>query len=249
MTTEHRPVRMVQRRGTAAEWTSSNPVLLAGEFGVETDTGHFKIGDGSSAWSALTYQNVAGPAGPQGPQGPQGDPGQPGADGAIGPQGPAGPSQVLLGLDFSGRAYCYTDNRWISHRTAYGSSDLILAQSGGTGNDASITNDIAGYAVYSGDYLSKMRCEVEGDNAEVATMDIQLWHKGLGNAGVETLLKSWRNLTVSTTRSVVIDESYSATDLVIPSDGKLVIAYRPVGTITSLRSIHSSMHARLVTSV
>ena len=47
--------RMQQRRGTAAQWTSANPILAAGEIGFETDTGKFKIGNGSSAWSALTY--------------------------------------------------------------------------------------------------------------------------------------------------------------------------------------------------
>lgn len=46
--------RMQQRRGTAAEWTSVNPVLAAGEIGFETDTGKFKIGDGTNAWNALT---------------------------------------------------------------------------------------------------------------------------------------------------------------------------------------------------
>jgi hypothetical protein len=51
--------RMQQRRGTAAQWTSSNagdgPILNAGEIGWESDTNKFKIGDGVSYWSALTY--------------------------------------------------------------------------------------------------------------------------------------------------------------------------------------------------
>ena len=41
--------RMQQRRGTAAQWTGANPTLAAGEIGYETDTGKFKIGNGSSA--------------------------------------------------------------------------------------------------------------------------------------------------------------------------------------------------------
>ena len=43
------------RRDTAANWTSSNPVLAQGEQGLETDTGKVKFGDGTSAWSALGY--------------------------------------------------------------------------------------------------------------------------------------------------------------------------------------------------
>jgi hypothetical protein len=47
--------RMQQRRGTAAQWTAANPVLAAGEIGFETDTNKFKMGNGTSAWSALQY--------------------------------------------------------------------------------------------------------------------------------------------------------------------------------------------------
>lgn len=44
------------RRGTAAQWTSANPTLGSGEPGFETDTGKFKIGNGSTAWNSLAYQ-------------------------------------------------------------------------------------------------------------------------------------------------------------------------------------------------
>jgi hypothetical protein len=43
------------RKGTAAQWTSANPVLLSGEMGYETDTGQQKIGDGVTAWTSLAY--------------------------------------------------------------------------------------------------------------------------------------------------------------------------------------------------
>jgi len=46
------------RRGTAAQWTTANPTLAAGEVGFETDTGKFKIGTGSTAWTALVYAVV-----------------------------------------------------------------------------------------------------------------------------------------------------------------------------------------------
>lgn len=48
-------IRIQTRRGTAAQWTSANPVLAAGEQGYETDTGKIKVGDGTTAWSALPY--------------------------------------------------------------------------------------------------------------------------------------------------------------------------------------------------
>lgn len=43
------------RRDTAANWTSTNPTLAAGEIGFETDTGYLKVGNGSTAWSLLRY--------------------------------------------------------------------------------------------------------------------------------------------------------------------------------------------------
>jgi hypothetical protein len=49
--------RLQQRRDTAANWTSNNPTLAAGEIGLETDTAKFKIGNGSTAWSSLAYAN------------------------------------------------------------------------------------------------------------------------------------------------------------------------------------------------
>lgn len=43
------------RRGTAAEWTSSNPILGLGEMGIEVDTRNFKVGDGLTSWGSLNY--------------------------------------------------------------------------------------------------------------------------------------------------------------------------------------------------
>jgi hypothetical protein len=53
--------RMQQKNGTAAEWLAEDPVLFAGEIGYETDTGRFKIGDGVSLWSALSYYTAVPP--------------------------------------------------------------------------------------------------------------------------------------------------------------------------------------------
>ena len=47
--------RMQQRRGTAAQWTSANPILNAGELGWESDNNRFKIGDGTNHWADLDY--------------------------------------------------------------------------------------------------------------------------------------------------------------------------------------------------
>jgi hypothetical protein len=52
-------IRIQLRRDTAANWTSANPTLRAGEVGIETDTLKFKIGNGTQTWTQITtYANV-----------------------------------------------------------------------------------------------------------------------------------------------------------------------------------------------
>ena len=48
------------RRGSASEWFSANTTLAMGEFGVEVDTGKFKVGNGTSTWADLPYFSPGG---------------------------------------------------------------------------------------------------------------------------------------------------------------------------------------------
>jgi hypothetical protein len=47
------------KRDVAADWTSNNPTLAAGQPGYETDTGKIKFGDGATAWNSLAYFTIA----------------------------------------------------------------------------------------------------------------------------------------------------------------------------------------------
>ena len=47
--------RIKLRRDLAANWTQTNPVLAAGEPGLETDTGRVKYGNGTTPWTQLSY--------------------------------------------------------------------------------------------------------------------------------------------------------------------------------------------------
>lgn len=51
--------KIVLRNDLAATWASVNPKLLAGEIGIEKDTGLMKIGDGTNFWNDLEYANDA----------------------------------------------------------------------------------------------------------------------------------------------------------------------------------------------
>jgi len=51
-------IKIQVRRGTAANWTSTNPTLSVGELAFETDTGKIKVGTGSTAWTSLPYAGM-----------------------------------------------------------------------------------------------------------------------------------------------------------------------------------------------
>jgi hypothetical protein len=53
---------MQQQRNPAVLWTLGNPVLAAGQIGIETDTRFFKFGDGVTPWSNLAYASATGSA-------------------------------------------------------------------------------------------------------------------------------------------------------------------------------------------
>lgn len=51
--------RMQQRRDTASGWSLANPILAEGEIGFETDSGEFRVGDGTTAWADLSpFKNI-----------------------------------------------------------------------------------------------------------------------------------------------------------------------------------------------
>lgn len=52
-------IQIQLRRGTAAEWSSVNPVLAQGELLLELDTGRLKIGNGLNNWNDLPYAGFA----------------------------------------------------------------------------------------------------------------------------------------------------------------------------------------------
>ncbi len=91
--------RIQLRRDTSTNWFSNNPILLQGEFGYESDTGFAKIGDGSTAWSSLSY---FGGTGPTGPGVSSTIPGSSGASGSIGD----------LAVDSNWLYVCVGTNTW-----------------------------------------------------------------------------------------------------------------------------------------
>jgi len=80
-----------QRRDTAANWSTNNPVVPDGQLVFDETNDTFRIGDGSTAYGSLSVQSgTQGATGATGSQGATGTTGNTGATGATGAQGPAG---------------------------------------------------------------------------------------------------------------------------------------------------------------
>lgn len=47
--------RIQIRRGSGSEWSTKNPILLAGELGWDTTNNGLKAGDGVTRWNSLGY--------------------------------------------------------------------------------------------------------------------------------------------------------------------------------------------------
>lgn len=100
--------RLLQRRGNAAQWAVTNPVLESGELGIELDTKKLKLGDGRTSWNSLVYvggtvpgeKGVVGDVGPAGPSGPLGGIGPKGIVGDQGDPGDAGSVNALAPIMF-----------------------------------------------------------------------------------------------------------------------------------------------------
>jgi Major tropism determinant N-terminal domain len=50
--------RIKQRRDTAANWNTTNPVLADGELGYDKTSKQYKTGDGTTAWNSLPYNRI-----------------------------------------------------------------------------------------------------------------------------------------------------------------------------------------------
>ena len=130
------------RRDTAANWTANNPILSEGEMGLETDTGKFKVGNGTDVWTALVHssgaqgiQGIQGEQGIQGVQGIQGDTGLQGIQGIKGDtgdqgiqgiQGDVGP-QGIQGIP--GEVTLY-DVQTLTNKTLTGYTETVYTLSG-----------------------------------------------------------------------------------------------------------------------
>ena len=163
--------RMYQRRGTAAEWAAANPILQAGEIGIELgpapgDPQKVKVGNGATPWSNLGYVAGGEPVELQKTAthiqwrststptwtdlvplvditGPQGP------QGLQGPQGPPGPSSsAYFGAVFDGGGADIAVGSQCDIRVPYGCTLTKVSLLGDVAGNLAIDIRVASYASY-----------------------------------------------------------------------------------------------------
>lgn len=118
------------KRGLAATWANVNPILSPGEFGYETDTGKYKLGNGSTAWNSLAYlpRNA--------------DKGQPNGIASLDSSGLVPTTQIPPGLIIDGVTLQDTNFQFTSGGTPIGDPISLLVA---TLDGGSPTSTSAGY--------------------------------------------------------------------------------------------------------
>ncbi|MDB4213361.1 DUF2793 domain-containing protein [Octadecabacter sp.] len=161
-------------------------------------------------------------------------------------------AQVANRIDFGGRWYCYSDNRWVTFSAAYGIQSENNSQNGGTGAEPNETWSSLGSFIEKDAQLARFKCGLRSNSTDVTGLDMRVYFQ-TGPWDV-----SWSN-NASSTRTLVgpVDGSivaagFNRIDLdlggfVAPDDGFLLVFLRPIGTRTSTRYIYSSMTASYLT--
>ena len=113
-----------QRRDTAANWSTNNPVIPDGQLVFATDTDVFKIGDGSTNYNSLDVV------------------GSDGADGADGNTWLSGSGAPASGLGLDGDFYLRTDDESVYKKASGSWSVLITTLSGADGQDGDLLSTV-----------------------------------------------------------------------------------------------------------
>lgn len=147
-------------------------------------------------------------------------------------------------LDFSGRYYAYTDLRWVSHSTTFGTSQGSHSQNAGTGLEPNVHNDTQGHWVKAGEKLKEFLYRMDRNNTQVTAVNLRLVHLAID--GTETVLHAIDALGItSLARDTMAVLDLTDDNILMPSDGILAVAMQPIGVMTSTRYILTSIQARM----
>lgn len=159
--------------------------------------------------------------------------------------------QKLVYHSFSGRWYCYTDNRWVGFNNTYGPTYYQYAQNQGTGATPNNTWNKNGIILPAGAIPRRLWIKGRNNNIEVTSMNVYVRvndaafdNLGLaidssGESGEVVLANT--NINTSGTAGNSLDMRLFEIDLTAITEhtmvnhGDIKLAMQPVGTITANR--------------
>jgi hypothetical protein len=167
-------------------------------------------------------------------------------DGATGrAEFPSG-AQVACRVDIGGRVYCYTDNRWVTHNSAFGAQTENVSSNGGT--DAEPTKSWANMSVLVAQKsrLTTLEVALRPSSTEITGYDLRVYFQtGPWGAGWTSNGSVTRTLLGSVDSATVADGFNRVTvdlgDYEVSDDGFVVVFMRPIGTISATRYLYTSM--------
>lgn len=161
-------------------------------------------------------------------------------------------AQVSNRIDFGGRWYCYSDNRWVTFSTAYVAQSENNSQNSGAGAEPTESWTNLGPFIPENTQVQRLRIGLRVNNTEITGFDARVYFQtGPWNAGWSNTGTTNRTL-IGSLDAVPLPLGMNRSDLdlggfVAPSDGYLLVFLRPVGALTATRYIYSSMMATCLT--
>jgi hypothetical protein len=148
----------------------------------------------------------------------------------------------------AGRFYCYTDNRWCTYNTSYGSNYINQATTGGTGATPSIVWDGNGMPFPPGATMNRIWFKGRMNSAQVTDMEVYIrahdtdW---TANLAIDSAAEVGASEVLAVTTVEMDPGAGDSADMrgseialngyQFTNWGDLQIFMRPVGTITATR--------------
>jgi hypothetical protein len=155
-------------------------------------------------------------------------------------------------VELGGRWYCYTDNRWVSHNTAFGNQSDNINNNSGTGVDPSVDWTQLGALMPKDATLQNLTAALRRNNSQITGFDLRVYFQtGPWSAGWDSDAASTRSLVFSED-GITLDGGFNRYiaelgGYTAPEDGFILIFVRPVGTLSATRYLFSSMNLTYLT--